>query len=112
MSRHPDQANLREEQGKDYNTGYQNIYAEIPLSDRLPHEPHHLRAQAQQINRNDWIVRTVHGPHDERNETGSYYETVNTEVMHGVTPSKMKTHVRRAVKGAHNELLKQRPPDG
>ena len=109
MTRHPDQANLSEQQSRDYNTGRHNIYAEIPLTDRLPHEPHHIRAQAQQVNSSDWIVRTVHGPHEERDETGSYYKTVNTEVMHGVTPSKMKTHVRRAAKGAHNDLLKQRP---
>jgi hypothetical protein len=111
MPRHPDQSNLSEQQSKDYNTGYHNIYADLNLTDRLPHEPHSIRAQAQQINRNDWIVRTTHGPHDERDTTGSYYRTVDTKVLHGVTPSKIKTHVRRAAKGAHNDLLKQRPRD-
>ena len=108
---HPDQANLSEQQSRDYNTGWANIYAEIPLSDRLPHEPHHIRAQAQQINGRDWMVRVVHGPHEERDETGSYYKTIDTSVLHGVSPAKMKTHVRRAVKGAHNELLRQRPTE-
>jgi hypothetical protein len=109
MPRHPDQANLSEQQSRDYNTGRENIYAEIPLSDRLSHEPHHIRAQAQQINGRDWMVRVVHGPHEERDTTGSYYKTVDTTVLHDMTPSKIKTHVRRAVKGAHNDLLRQRP---
>lgn len=111
MPRHPDQANLSEQQSRDYNTGRASIYAEVPLSDRLPHEPHHIRAHAQQVNSSDWLVRVVHGPHDERDTTGSYYKTVDTQVMHGLTPSKMKTHVRRAAKSAHNDLLKQRPSD-
>lgn len=107
-TRHPDQANLNEQEGRDYSTGRANIYAEVNLTDRLPHEPTAIRAQAQQVNSSDWIVRTTHGPHEERDETGSYYRTVNTEVMHGITPSKMKTHVRRAAKSAHSDLLKQR----
>ena len=56
-------------------------------------------------------MRTTHGPHDDRDETGSYYRTINTEVINGATPAKMKTHVRRAAKQAHNELLKARPRD-
>ena len=111
MPRHPDQANINERQSSDYNTGRANVYADVNLTDRLPHEPHSIRAQAEQVNSSDWIVRVVHGPHAERDTTGSYYRTVDTEVMHGVTPSKMKTHVRRAVKGAHNDLLKQRSSD-
>lgn len=107
-TRHPDQTNLNEQQSRNYNTGRANIYAEVNLTDRLPHEPTAIRAQAEQVNSSDWIVRTTHGPHEERDETGSYYRTVNTEVMHGVTPSKMKTHVRRAAKSAHNDMLKQR----
>lgn len=106
---HPDQADLDEQQSRNYNTGYHNIYAQIPLSDRLPHEPHSIRAQAEQINSRDWMVRVVHGPHDERDVSGSYYRTVDTQLMTGMTPSKIKTHVRRAVKGAHNDLLRQRP---
>jgi hypothetical protein len=111
MPRHPDQDNLHEQAGKDYNTGRAKLYAEVNLTDRLPHEPTAIRAQAEQVNGSDWIVRTTHGPHAEKDATGSYYRTVNSEVMHGVTPAKMKTHVRRAAKGAHNDLLKQRPRD-
>ena len=111
MPRHPDQANLNEQAGKDYNTGRAKIYAEVNLTDRLPHEPTAIRAMAEQVNSSDWIVRTTHGPHEERDETGSYYRTVDTQVVHGSTPAKMKTHVRRAAKGAHNDLLKQRPRD-
>jgi hypothetical protein len=111
MSRHPDQASLSEQQSRDYNTGRSVVYADIDLTDRLPHEPHGIRAKAEQVNSTDWIVRTIHGPHAERDETGGLYRTVNTEVIHGSTPSKMNIHVRRAVKGAHNDLLKQRPRD-
>ena len=111
MPRHPDQANIEEQQSKDYNTGRAVVYADISLTDRLPHEPHGVRAKAEQVNSTDWIVRTTHGPHDDRDEHGNLYRTVNTEVISGSTPSKMKTHVRRVVKGAHNDLLKQRPRD-
>jgi hypothetical protein len=108
MPRHPDQDNLHEQQSKDYNTGRARVFAEVNLTDRQAHEPHAVRAQAEQVNSSDWLVRTTHGPHDEKDETGSFYRTVNTEVMHGITPAKMKTHVRRAAKSAHNDLLKQR----
>jgi len=111
MPRHPDQANLNEQQSRNYNTGRANIYAEVNLTDRLAHEPHAVRAQAEQVNGSDWLVRTTHGPHADKDETGSYYRTVSTEVIHGSTAAKMKTHVRRAAKGAHNDLLKQRPRD-
>jgi len=106
---HPDQANLNEQQSRNYTNGRASIYAEVNLTDRLPHEPTAIRAQAEQVNSSDWIVRTTHGPHEEKDPTGSYYRTVSSEVMHGVTPAKMKTHVRRAAKQAHSDLLKQRP---
>ena len=110
MSRiHPDQADLQVQASRNYNTGRHNIYADVNLTDRLEHEPHAVRAQAEQVNSRDWIVRVTHGPHAERDETGSYYKTVDSQVVHDATPAKMKTHVRRAVKGAHNDLLKQRP---
>jgi hypothetical protein len=107
---HPDLESLRENQSTDYNTGRQKIYADVNLTtDRLPHEPHSIRAMAEQVNGRDWMVRVVHGPHEERDKTGSYYNTVATDIISGVTPSKVKTHVRRAVKSAHSDLLKQRP---
>jgi hypothetical protein len=106
--RHPDLDSLRVNESTDYNTGRGNIYADMDLSDRLPHEPHGIRAQAQQVNGRDWMVRVTHGPHEERDNTGSYYRSVASDIISGVTPSKVKTHVQRAVREAHKDLLRGR----
>ncbi len=109
MALHPDQAAVNVWDANDYNTGRKKWIADINVTDRVGSEPHSIRAQAEQINSRDWMVRVVHGPHEERDESGSYYRTVGSEMVHDATPAKMKTHVRRAAKSAHNDMLKQRP---
>src|SRR5204862_388380 len=44
----------------------------------------------------------------EWDDAGSYYRAIGSDVISGVTPSEVKTHVQRAVREAHKDLLRER----
>lgn len=66
------------QQSTDYNTGRRTVYHEIEVPHRQDHEPHAIRAQATETSPNEWMVKVHHGPHAERDATGSYYKDMGT----------------------------------
>jgi len=68
----------RFQDGKDYNTGYRNVFHEIDIPGRQSHEPHSIRAHARETSPNQWLIKVTHGPHEERDPSGSYYKDAGT----------------------------------
>jgi hypothetical protein len=68
---------IQAKESKDYSTGYRVVTHDIEVPDRQPHEPLGLRAQARELSTNNWMVQVTHGPHEEKDESGSYYRHVN-----------------------------------
>lgn len=80
---HPRRLVGRENLSTDYNTGYRSAWYDADIPDRLPHEPHGIRSQAREHGRNRWSVSVTHGPHEEKDESGSYYKSVGSYVHEG-----------------------------
>lgn len=66
----------RLQESTDYSTGRRTVFHEIDVPHRQSHEPHSIRAQASETGKNQWLVKVTHGPHEERDESGSYYKHV------------------------------------
>ena len=62
----------------DYNTGRRTVYHEIEVPSPGEGEPHAIRAQATETSKNEWMVKVHHGPHAERDPSGSYYKDMGT----------------------------------
>ena len=60
----------------DYSTGRRTVFHEINVPNPTPGEPHAIRAQATETGKNQWSVKVHHGPHAERDPSGSYYKHV------------------------------------
>jgi hypothetical protein len=93
---------------KDYTTGYQRGHVDVSIPDALPHEPTAVRASAQQINGSSWRVSVTHGPHHEKDESGSYYKEVHSQMEQGVTMAKLKPTLKRLARDSATGLLNQR----
>lgn len=79
----------------DYSTGRRMVTYDIDLPDRQPHEPLGVRSQAREISKNQWMVKTTHGPFEEKDESGSYYKDMGSADVKG-PPSAVRSHVKRA----------------
>jgi hypothetical protein len=77
-----------------YNTGYRTVFHEIDVPHPAPGEPHAIRAQATETSKNQWMVKVTHGPHEERDPSGSYYKHVG-EFSHEGPLSSMKGKLKR-----------------
>jgi hypothetical protein len=86
----------REFESKDYSTGRRTVTHDIDVPDRQPHEPHSIRAQARETGTNEWSVSVTHGPHDEKDEQGSYYRHISSTQFSGPL-GKVKSTLRRSV---------------
>ena len=82
-------------ESKDYNTGKRSVYHEIEVPGRQSHEPHAIRAHARETSTNQWQVRVHHGPHAEKDESGSYYKHVD-EFSHTGPLSSLKPKLKRS----------------
>jgi hypothetical protein len=80
-------------ESKNYNTGYRTVYHEINVPGRQSGEPHAIRAQATETSPNQWMVKVVHGPHDERDLSGSYYKSVG-DFSHSGSMSSLKSKLK------------------
>lgn len=100
-------AERRESWSKDYNTGYQRGFHEIEVPDRQPHEPMSVRAQARETSTKSWITEVVHGPHEQKDETGSYYRTLSSTQFQG-TLSQVKALAKRSATASYRDLMKGR----
>jgi hypothetical protein len=86
----------RTSESKDYHTGYRTITQDLDVPDRQPHEPYGIRAQAKETGTNQWSINVHHGPHEERDESGSYYRHISSDQFTGPL-GKLKPQLRRAV---------------
>ena len=103
----PDQPSV----SKDYNTGYRIVTHDFDVPERQSHEPTGIRAQAREVGTNAWSIRVVHGPHEERDEGGSYYRHISSDQFSG-TLSKVKPILRRSVTQQWGEMKKARGDAG
>ena len=78
----------------DYNTGRRTVFHEIDVPHPAPGEPHAIRAQATETSPNEWLVKVHHGPHAERDESGSYYKDQGT-FSHSGPLSSLKPRLKR-----------------
>lgn len=85
----------RVQEGKDYNTGYRTVTHDIDIEDRLPHEPAGVRAQAREHGTNQWTINVTHGPHAEKDESGSYYKHISNTQFAGPL-GQVKSGLKRA----------------
>jgi hypothetical protein len=76
--------------------GYRTITHDMDVPDRLPHEPHGIRAQAKETAPNSWNVSVIHGPHDTKDESGSYYKHISNTQFSGPL-GKVKSGLKRSV---------------
>lgn len=83
-------------ESKDYATGRRTVTHDMDVPDRLPHEPHGIRAQAKETGSNQWNVSVVHGPHDTKDESGSYYRHISDTQFSGPL-GKVKSGLKRSV---------------
>jgi hypothetical protein len=82
------------QQSTDYNTGRRTVYHEIEVPHPAPGEPHAIRAQATETSPNEWMVKVHHGPHAERDASGSYYKDQGT-FSHSGPLSSLKPTLKR-----------------
>lgn len=101
----PDQ--FRESDTKDFQTGYRNAWVDVEVPDHQPGEPTAIRAQAQELGPNRWNVRVVHGPHTEKDESGSYYKDVD-RFPHEGSMATVKSKIRSAAKNQYKDLVRRR----
>ena len=97
-------------EGANYDTGYRHQYYDYDVPDRLPHEPHNIRIEAKEHRPNSWTIRSTHGPHDERDESGSYYRSspdVETEVLEAPA-SKARSRIRSLGNAELRRLMQRR----
>jgi hypothetical protein len=85
----------RFQESTDYNTGRRTVFHEIDVPNPAPGEPHAIRAQAHETSPNQWMVKVHHGPHAERDETGSYYKNV-ADFVHTGPLGSVKSKLRSA----------------
>lgn len=83
-------------ESRDYATGRRTITHDLDVPDRQPHEPHGIRAQAKETSPNQWNVNVVHGPHDTKDESGSYYRHISNTQFSGPL-AKVKSGLKRSV---------------
>lgn len=77
--------------------GYRTVTHDIEVTDRLPHEPTGIRAQAREgPGNNRWTISVTHGPHEERDESGSYYKHISSTQFEGPL-GKLKPILKRSV---------------
>ena len=106
----PSQFEGRGNTSTDYHTGRRTSFFDIDLPDRQPHEPHAVRAKATELGTKSWSVEVVHGPHDTKNEQGSYYEVASRTSIEGKTAGVMAKHVERLARQAALGVVKSRQP--
>jgi hypothetical protein len=83
-------------ESKDYATGRRTVTHDLEVTDRLPHEPTQIRAQAREHSPNTWTINVTHGPHETKDEQGSYYKHISSTQFAGPI-SKVKTSLRQSV---------------
>lgn len=83
------------QEGKDYATGRRTVTHDIDIEDRLPHEPAAVRAQAREHSTNAWNITVTHGPHAEKDESGSYYKHISNTQFAGPL-GQVKSGLKRA----------------
>jgi hypothetical protein len=103
-----DQFAVRMAETKDYSTGYRNIWAEADVPDRQSHEPHSVRSQARETGTNRWSVTVTHGPHEDKDESGSYYKHVG-QYSHEGPVGQVRSKLRSDVKGEWRNIKQRRP---
>lgn len=95
-------------EGKDYDTGYRKHFYEIEVDDRLPHEPSTVRFAAQEHGTNRWTLSGFRGPHEEKDERGSYYRDVGeSETLEGPA-GKINAELKTRTKGEYRRLMEER----
>lgn len=104
----PKQFEGRLSKSTDYHTGRVKTYFDVDIPDRQAHEPHNVRAMAEQIGTRTWSVHTVHGPHDEKDQTGSYYRSGERTTIEGKAAGAMGQHVERLARQAAVGVVKAR----
>lgn len=84
---------------RDYDTGFVKIRAEIkvPGFDYESDLPMSVIVEAQQWRTTSWTVRAIFGPHNTRDDRGSYYHEVKLDDFEG-TKSAAKTEATRQLK--------------
>lgn len=83
-------------ESKDYNTGRRVVTHDMDVPDRQPHEPHGIRAQAKETGTNQWLMSVVHGPHDTKDESGSYYKHISDTQFAGPI-GKVRSSLKQSV---------------
>ncbi len=70
-------------ESKDYATGRRVVTHDIEVPDRQSHEPMMVRAQAREHSANSWTMNVTHGPHEDKDEQGSYYRHISSTQFAG-----------------------------
>ena len=94
-------------ESKDSKTGHRHIYHDVNVPDRQGSEPSAVRAKAQEISPNKWAVQVVHGPHAEKDPSGSYYKTTESLTHEGPAGS-VKSLVKKRAEGDWKKIMKER----
>ena len=89
-------------------TGYRRQSYDLEVPDRLPHEPHNIRVQAHESGPNRWTIRAHHGPHEEKDESGSYYKGVGETQEFTGPAGKVKSMIMRRGHDEFRGLIKRR----
>lgn len=87
----------------DYSTGRRTVSSDIDVPDRRPAEPHAIRVQAREHSTNQWSVSVVHGPHDEKDASGSYYRHMSQTQFSGPL-GKLRPHLNKSANEAWKGL--------
>ena len=98
---------LNESRG--YDTGYRKHYYDLEVPDRLPHEPYNIRVDATETGTNRWTIRTTHGPHEERDPSGSYYKSVGESEQFEGPAGKVNTLIKKKGHDQFRNLVGGRP---